>query len=196
VTVAEVPTQQETLIDYLQTIRDAVLWKLDGASEYDVRRPLTPTGSNLLGIVKHLAYVELGYFVTTFGRPMPVPDLADDPDADPHDDLCVRVDESRDDVIGLYRLAWEESARTFADHDLDSIVVVPWWDPSRNRVTLGKLLVHMIAETNRHAGQMDILRETVDGTTGLRADNSNHPDDDYDWAGYVERVEAAARTFR
>ena len=67
-------TQQETLLDYLQTVREAVLWKLDGASDYDVRRPLTPTGSNLLGLVKHLAYVELGYFVSCFGRTMPVPD--------------------------------------------------------------------------------------------------------------------------
>ena len=72
-------TQQETLLDYLQTIREAVLWKLDGAGEYDVRRPLTPTGSNLLGLVKHLAYVELGYFVTSFGRPMPVPDCSPTP---------------------------------------------------------------------------------------------------------------------
>ncbi len=194
--MSQAQSQQEILLDYLQTIRDAVVWKLDGASEYDVRRPLTSTGSNLLGLVKHLAYIELGYFVTTFGRPMPLPDLFADPDADPHADLCATVDESREDVLGYYRLAWEESARTFADCDLDSIGVVPWWDPSRNRVTLGRLLVHVIAETNRHAGQMDILRETVDGATGLRADNSNRPGDDYDWAGYVERVESAALTFR
>jgi uncharacterized damage-inducible protein DinB len=197
VTVAETKTQRETLLDYLQTVRETVLWKLDGVSEYDARRPLTPTGSNLLGLVKHLAYVEFGYFVESFGRPMPIPELAAvGPDTDPHDDLCARVDESRDDVIGYYRLAWEESARTFADHELDSVVVVPWWQPSRNRVTLALLLVHMIAETNRHAGHMDILRETIDGATGLRADNSNHPDDGYDWAAYLERVEAAARTFR
>ena len=61
------------LHSYLQTARDTVLWKLDGLSEYDVRRPLTPTGTNLLGLVKHLATVELGYFGDTFGRPLAKP---------------------------------------------------------------------------------------------------------------------------
>ena len=54
---------------YLRMASDALLWKLDGVSEYDVRRPCTPTGTNLLGLVKHLAIVELGYFGDTFGRP-------------------------------------------------------------------------------------------------------------------------------
>ena len=188
--------QKDILLDYLQTIRDTVVWKLDGLSEYDVRRPLTPTGTNLLGVVKHLAYVELGYFVESFGRVVPVPSPFDDPDADPHDDLCATVDESREDILGLYRLAWAESARTFEGRDLDSPARVPWWPPERNEVTLGRLLVHLIAETNRHAGQIDILRETIDGSAGLRAGGSNLPDDDYDWQGYLARVQAAADTFR
>ena len=188
-------TQKDILLDYLQTVREAVLWKLEGASDYDVRRPLTPTGSNLLGIVKHLAHVEMGYFVASFGREVPVPSPFDDPGADPHDDLHAFADESRDDIVGLYRLAWEESARTFADRDLDAEAVVPWWPAERNPVTLGRLLVHMVAETNRHAGQIDILRETVDGAAGLRADNSNMPDD-YDWAGYLRRLQEIADGFR
>jgi len=191
-----VSAQKDILLDYLQTIRDTVVWKLDGLSEYDVRRPLTPTGTNLLGVVKHLAYVELGYFVESFGREVPVPSPFDDPDADPHDDLCATVDESREDILGLYRLAWAESARTFEGRDLDSPARVPWWPPERNEVTLGRLLVHLIAETNRHAGQIDILRETIDGSAGLRAGGSNLPDDDYDWQGYLARVQAAADTFR
>ena len=52
---------------YLQDGRDALLWKLDGLSEYDIRRPLVPTGTNLLGLVKHVTWVELGYFGDTFG---------------------------------------------------------------------------------------------------------------------------------
>jgi hypothetical protein len=58
---------------YLQAARDALLWKLDGLSEYDLRRPLTPTGTNLLGLVKHVALVESGYFGETFGRPFDAP---------------------------------------------------------------------------------------------------------------------------
>jgi uncharacterized damage-inducible protein DinB len=188
--------QKDVLLDYLQSVRDAVLWKLEGVSEYDARRPLTPTGTNLLGVVKHLAFVELGYFVDSFGREVPVASPFDDPDADPHDDLCVSADESRDDVLALYRLAWAESARTFADHDLDSTARVPWWPPGSNEVTLGRLLVHVVAETNRHAGQLDILREQLDGAAGMRDGSTNLPGDDYDWDGYLARVQAAAERFR
>jgi uncharacterized damage-inducible protein DinB len=189
-------SQKDVLLDYLQTVREAVVWKLDGVSDYDARRPLTPTGTNLLGLVKHLAHVELGYFVGSFGREVPVPSPFDDPDADPHDDLVARADESRDDVLALYRLAWREAAATFADRDLDAEAVVPWWPPERNPVTLGRLLVHVIAETNRHAGQIDILRETVDGAVGLRAGVSNLPDDDYDWEAHLARVQGIADGFR
>lgn len=188
-------TQKDTLLRYLQDARDAVLWKLDGASEYDVRRPLTPTGTNLLGLVKHLGYVELGYFVESFGRELPVPSPFDDPDADHHDDLVPTPEESREDIVGLYRLAWEQSAFTFADRDLDSPAQVPWWPAERRDVTLGRLLVHVVAETNRHAGQMDILREGVDGAVGLRGDVSNLPED-YDWEAHLARVEEVARRFR
>ncbi len=187
---------KDTLVEYLQTARDAVVWKLDGASEYDVRRPLTPSGSNLLGIVKHLAYIELGYFVESFDREVPVPSPFDDPDADPHDDLNVTPEESREDILGLYRLAWAESATTFEGRDLDSPGRVPWWPPDRQDVTLGRLLVHLVAETDRHAGQIDILRETVDGAAGLRDGGSNMPDDAYDWPGYLAKVQDNADRFR
>jgi hypothetical protein len=60
---------KETLRRYLRSAREALLWKLEGRSEYDIRRPLTPTGTNLLGLVKHLSIVEAWYFGETFGRP-------------------------------------------------------------------------------------------------------------------------------
>lgn len=189
-------TQKEVLVHYLQSARDAVLWKIEGVGEYDVRRPLTPTGTNLLGLVKHLACVELGYFVSCFGRELPVDLPWSDDDADPNEDLFASSEESRDDVVGLYHLAWREAGHTFADLDLDDVGRVPWWDPERNRVTLGRLLVHVATETNRHLGQMDILREGLDGAVGLRVDVSNLPDDGYDWAAHVARVEEAARRYR
>jgi hypothetical protein len=52
--------------------REALVWKLDGLSEYDARRPMVPTGTNLLGLVKHVASVEAGYFGETFDRPITV----------------------------------------------------------------------------------------------------------------------------
>lgn len=189
-------TPKDTLVRYLQAARDAALWKLDGVSEYDARRPLTPTGTNLLGLVKHLASVELGYFVSSFGRELPVPLPWHEDDADVNDDMWATAEESREQIVGFYRLAWEESARTFAELDLDSEGTVPWWPPERNPVTLHTLLVHMIAETDRHVGQMDILREQLDGAAGLRVGVSNLPGDDYDWPAHVAKLQAAADTFQ
>jgi uncharacterized damage-inducible protein DinB len=183
---------KETLLRYLQLARDAVVWKLEGASEYDARRPLTPTGTNLLGLVKHLASVESGYFGATFGRPWPEPLPWHTDDADPNDDLWATPEESRDDVIDFYRRVWAHAAETFERCDLDTVGRVPWWPAERAEVTLHAILVHMIAETSRHAGHADILRETIDRQAGLRADNTNLPDD-YDWPAHHARVERAAR---
>jgi hypothetical protein len=185
---------KDDLHRYLQTARDAVLWKLDGLSEYDARRPLTPTGTNLLGLVKHLASVELGYLGETFGRPsgIPLPWFADD--AEPDADLWVTPDESRADVVGLYHRAWEHSDATVAALPLDAVGHVPHWPADRAALTLHRALVHLIAETHRHAGHADIVRELVDGAAGLRADNDNMAPGDADrWRRHVEQVERAAR---
>jgi uncharacterized damage-inducible protein DinB len=179
---------------YLQAARDALVWKLDGLSEYDVRRPMVPTGTNLLGLVKHVASVELGYFGETFGRPSDesLPWFAEE--AEPNADMWATADESRDDIVSLYRRAWAHSDGTIEALTLDSIGHVAWWPEDRNEVTLHRILVHMIAETNRHAGHADIVRELVDGSAGLRADNGNMPAEDADWwAVYRGRVEQAAR---
>jgi uncharacterized damage-inducible protein DinB len=186
-------TPKDTLVRYLQTLRDAVLWKLDGLSEYDARRPLTPTGTNVLGLVKHLAYVEAGYFGDTFGRPFPEPLPAYADGADHNADLWATAEESRDYVVGLYRRAWAHAAGTFAASDADTAGRVPWWPEERAEVTLHQILVHMTVETARHAGHIDIVRELIDSKTGMRPEATNLPEDDYDWEGYVARVEAAAR---
>src|ERR1039457_1720926 len=71
---------------YLQEGREALLWKLDGLSEYDIRRPLVLTGTNLLGLIKHQAGAELAYFGDTFGRPCSQDQLPWD-EADPNSDM-------------------------------------------------------------------------------------------------------------
>jgi len=179
---------------YLQRGRDAMLWKLAGASEYDIRRPLTSTGTNLLGLVKHVASVEAGYFGKTFGRPFgePLPWIEDG--AEPDADLWATAAESRDDITGLYRRVWAHSDRTIDQLPLDATGQVPWWPPERNQVTLHRILVHMIAETHRHAGHADIVRETIDGAAGVAAEYSNLSSDDPDyWVGHRAKVEQAAR---
>jgi hypothetical protein len=87
---------------YLQRARDALLWKLEGLSEYDIRRPMTPTGTNLLGLVKHAAATELGYFGEVFGRPSDMASPLDD-EEDVNGDLYAKPEESREDIIEFYR---------------------------------------------------------------------------------------------
>jgi uncharacterized damage-inducible protein DinB len=179
---------------YLQTGREALLWKLEGLSEYDVRRPLVPTGTNLLGLVKHVASVEAGYFGATFGRPFREPLPWYDEGAEPNADLWATAQESREDVVGLYRRAQTHSDVTIEGLPLDAAGEVAWWPPERRSVTLHQILVHMIAETHRHVGHADIVRELIDGSAGLRADNDNLASADSAWwAGYRERLEKVAR---
>jgi hypothetical protein len=181
---------------YLQAARDALLWKLDGLSEYDLRRPLVPTATNLLGLVKHLASVESGYFADTFGRPTAehFPWYADDAEA--NEDMWATPDESSADIIALYRRVWVESDAAIAELDLDAPGKVPWWPEGQDDVTLHHILVRMVAETNRHLGHADIVRELIDGAVGMRQDTANLPDSDADWwRSYHDRVEAAAASF-
>jgi uncharacterized damage-inducible protein DinB len=179
---------------YLQTARDALLWKLDGLSEYDIRRPMVPTGTNLLGLVKHVASVEFGYFGETFGRPSgePLPWFEDN--AEINADMWATADESREQIVALYHRAWVHSNATIDALALDASGHVPWWPDDRSEVTLHRILVHMLAETNRHAGHADIVRELIDTAVGLREDRDNMPPGDMAWwESYRNIVEDAAR---
>jgi len=179
---------------YLQAGREALLWKLDGLSEYDARRPLVPTGTNLLGLVKHVASVEAGYFGETFGRPFGerLPWFEDG--AEPNADMWAAAGESREQIVGLYHRAWAHSDATIDALGLDAIGHVLWWPDDRSKVTLHQILVHVIAETHRHAGHADIVRELVDGAAGLRDGNDNMaPGDQQWWQNYRSRLEHAAQ---
>ena len=178
---------------YLQAARDALLWKLDGLSEYDIRRPMTPTGTNLLGLVKHLTGVEIGYFGKTFGRSVEYPPWVTD-HAEDNVDMWTTPDESREYIVGQYRTAWAHADDTIRALPLDAPGRIPHWPDNRRDATLHRILVHVIAETHRHAGHADIVRELVDGTVVLRADNTNLPAEDRMWwETYRTRLERAAR---
>jgi len=185
---------KHTLHRYLQVGRESLLWKLDGLSEYDMRRPMTPTATNLLGIVKHVASVEAGYLGDCFGRPFPetFPWFADD--AEPNDDMWVPADEPSRSIIDLYHRVWEHSDATIEALTLDAEGRVPWWG-DRGDVTLHQILVHVATETHRHAGHADIVRELIDGSVGLGEGRENLPDVDAAWwAAYRAKVEEAAQT--
>ncbi len=185
---------KQDLKNYLQAARDALVWKLDGLSEYDVRRPMVPTGTNLLGLIKHVASVEFGSFGETFGRPAGEPLPWFDEGAEPNADMWATADESREEIIELYHRAWAHSDATIDALSLDSAGRVPWWPEERREVTLHAMLVRIIAETNRHAGHADVVRELIDGAAGLHDGNENMPEFDREWwESYRNRLERAAR---
>lgn len=181
---------------YLQAQREALLWKLEGLGERELRLPRTQTGTNLLDIIKHVANVEVGYFGGTFGRVWPTPEelVSDaDFDADPQADWYATEDETVAGIVDFYRRVWAFADATIDELPLDAPGRVAWWPDDRSQVMLERILVHVIAELARHAGHADILRELADGAAGLRADGSNLPDQD--WAAYVAKLTALAERF-
>ncbi|RFU40830.1 DinB family protein [Actinomadura logoneensis] len=182
------------LHEYLVAGRDALLWKLEGLSEYDVRRPMTPTGTNLLGLVKHLAGVESLYFGETFGRPFPehLPWIQDDAEANA--DMWATPDESRADILGLYERVRAFADATITELPLDAPGRVRWWPAERADVTLDRILVHVATEVHRHAGHADVVRELIDGMVGMRVGRENMPESDLAWwADYRDKLEQAAK---
>jgi hypothetical protein len=181
------------LHSYLQGARETLVWKLEGLAEYDIRRPLTRTGTNLLGLVKHNAIWEARYFGEVFDRPFPEPlPRWHDPAAFGSDHWATEH-ETRAEVVEFYRRVWGHSDATINATPLDSVGRVPWWGDAGD-LTLHHILVHMTAETQRHAGHADIVRELIDGSAGLLKGNDNLPPfDEAWWADHRDRLERAAR---
>ncbi|MDQ1605138.1 MAG: hypothetical protein QOE01_2983 [Actinomycetota bacterium] len=187
------PDLRAVLMRYLQEARDNVLRSLEGASDYDVRRPMTPSATNLLGLVKHLAGIELSYLGACVGRPSPVPLPWDDVSIWDGADMWATAAESPDYIVGLYRTAWRHSDESVEALGLAAPASVAWWPEERRTTTLGSLLVRVVAETAQHAGHADIVREMIDGRGGRDADAAG---DAGHWAGYVAQVQAAADQHR
>jgi uncharacterized damage-inducible protein DinB len=155
---------KQTLHRYLQKHRAALLAKLDGLAERQARWPVTPTGTNVLGLVKHVAGVQAGYFGEVFGRPLP--DAPAWLDSDAGDDMYASADETLDDVVAFHHRSAAHADATIEALDLDARGVVAWWPEGHRDVTLHRVLVHMAYETARHAGHADIVREMLDGLAG------------------------------
>jgi uncharacterized protein DUF664 len=187
-----VPDLKDELHRNLQASRGALLSKLDGLGEYDRRRPMTPTGTNILGLVKHLAGLEYGYLGESFGYSPPerLP-WVEDGSIWQGADMWAKPGESSDYITGLYRRACAHADGVIAALDLEAPGSVAHWPPERQATTLGVLLLRMVAETAQHAGHADIVRELIDGKGG--------PDqgaiDEAGWRDYVAQVQAAADTF-
>lgn len=189
----------DVLRTYLGRAREALVWKLDGLGERDMRLPRTPTGTSLLGIVLHCANVEIGYFGPTFGRVWPEPDhpavIPEDAyDADPQADWTVPAGITAAELVAFYGRVGAFADAALDELPLDTVGRVPWWPEERASTTLHRIAVHVLTDLHRHAGHADILREEIDGAAGLMPASPNLPDD-LDRSAYLARLTAIAEEF-
>jgi uncharacterized damage-inducible protein DinB len=188
----------DDLHHYLRNARSSVLWKLEGLSEYEARRPMVGTATNVLGLIKHLTGVELLYFGVIFGRfPSEMPIWFGE-QMPPNADMWAQSDESVEAIIGDYLSACAHADSTITTADPAAQASAPWL--SEHPMSLHRVMVHVLAETERHAGHADVVRELIDGAVGRLPGNEQMlpgaAEDDRDatwWRNYLEEVEAAAR---
>lgn len=150
--------EKESLHAALERHRDAIMWKIDGLDDEQLRRRVLPSGLSPIGLLKHLGAVEYGWFCATFGRPHEPLPFDDDPDAD----LTVADDESCADIVAFYERARTAANDAVDDIDLDATGTAWFGD----EVSMRWVMIHMLEELARHAGHMDVMRELIDGRTG------------------------------
>lgn len=138
--------EKTTLLGFLNYLRDAIAAKVTGVPEPQVREPGVPSGTNLLGLIKHLTAVERHYFLGEQTRSWP-------------STFTPTEDDTVDGVLAAYRQAVADANAMIDKHD-DLTAKAPGGQ------SLRWLLTHMIEETGRHAGHADIIREQIDGARG------------------------------
>ena len=178
--------EKSLLHTHLQLSRDVLIWKVEGLSEMDRRRPMTPTGTNLIGLVKHLTGVEGAYFCDAFGRERPALPWESDIDmslGEPSD-MYAKPEETTDELIAAYRAATAAADHSIEELDLDAT--------GRHHlgitVSLRWMLLTVLLDTTRHGGHADVVRELIDGTAGFQRDWPGVADDDEHRARYLARV--------
>jgi uncharacterized damage-inducible protein DinB len=180
---------------YLVETRRQVLRALHDLDDYQIRRPMTATGTNLLGVVKHLVGIEAGYLGFCVGHPLadPLPWIAGDRADAPTRDMWATADESRAYITGLYQRACEHSDWVLDKVGTNAVATVPWWPEPSRETTSGALLARVLKDTAMHAGQLQVLRELIDGQAGSDRDSIG---DDRWWRDYRSMLEQVARQFR
>ena len=153
-------SEKDVLAGFLDHYRATLLAVCEGLSEEELRRPMVRSGTSLLGMIQHLAYVERGWFRETIaGERVDYPFDLDDPTGD----FRIAPEATAEQIFELYRAECAKSRQVLGSVSLDA--------PARGEersadYNVRWIVVHMIEETARHAGHADILREQIDGATG------------------------------
>lgn len=151
--------EKAAIAEVLDTYRGIVKWKLDGVSHEDAVRPLVPSGTSLLGVVKHLAYVERWWFHAVLGKvDVDFPWTEEDPDPD----WRIEDWESIEGVLDFYEQECAVSRRVLENlESMDAEL-----SRGERKFVVRDVLLHFVEELARHVGHLDILREVIDGSTG------------------------------
>lgn len=178
-------SEKELLHANLQLARAALLWKLADLSEADVRKPMTRTGTNLLGIVKHLSGIEYGYFCDAFGRPREehFPWESED-ELSYGGDMWARPDETTEDIVGGYRRACAAADATIRELDLDTL----GRHHTGLQISLRWMILNVLMDTTRHLGHADVVRELIDGRVGWYPEWPGTTDDEEYLRKYIARM--------
>jgi hypothetical protein len=149
--------EKAMLSAFLDRYRETMIWKLKGLSREQASRRLVPSESTLLGVVKHLAYVERGWFQGDFaGEPITFPWEEGEPGAD----FVIEPEDTTESIVGLYEGEIARARVVVERASLDDL------SHEKDPRSLRWIMIHMIEETARHAGHADILRELTDGAIG------------------------------
>jgi hypothetical protein len=176
--------EKAQLLNHLDEVQRSLLWKVEGLSDAELRRPMTKTGTNLIGIVKHLTGVTSGYLVSAFGREREMLPWEDDEELFYGLDMWATPDESIEELVATYRRACAAAAQTVEELELDTVGT----DHTGTTVTLRSMILTVLLDTTRHAGHADVVREMLDGRVGSREGDPMSPDDEEYLRMYRARI--------
>jgi hypothetical protein len=151
--------ERETLIGFRDWYAQVVINKVEDLTLEQASTPMTPSGISPLGIVKHLAWAEAGWYRDTFDGEGGFTEVSNE------ESFVLQPDDTVESVVALYR---DECARSreiiVAAESLEDLSARP--GDIRGYTSLRWIVIHMLEETARHAGHLDLMREQIDGRTG------------------------------
>jgi len=154
--------ERAMLVGFLDWYRSVVERKVDGLTLEQARTVMTPTGMSPLGIINHLGLVERDWFREIFsGADVGAIDMAGDNSAD----FAIGADDTVDSVLSFYRAEVDQSRQIVAEAPSLDVLSAKATE-LQQKVSLRWIMIHMLEETARHAGHLDLMRETIDGKTG------------------------------